>query len=207
MFYRENFQLLNLKKKKKIPEVAKKSNEVKVVRMKIGENQKPFIDCKREINKGLKKGLSPSKILMHLKGWTPEDGVTGPLDALAYDLFEKWFTENAFSDVDAIDFFESYAPLVKYMIPNNHFQNQLNLLKIAQVCWFTHKNEKYKKALEEDSIQEIFECFYQFEYVHPKVFLKWKEDTKSKTVGRKEALEILKEWYDEKKLESKVNMS
>lgn len=184
------FSTVELKKRKSIPEVAKKI-ETRAIRKETEKNEKLFIDCKREINKGLKKGLSPSKILIHLKGWIPEDGITGPIDALAYDLFEKWFTENVFKDVDAIDFFESYASLIKYMVPNNHFQNQQNLLKIAQVCWFTHKNEKYKKALEEGSIQEIFECFYQFEYVSPQAFLEWKKDTKSNTIGRNEALRMV----------------
>jgi len=198
------FSTIELAHEKKIPEIFKKLKTEKTSITKLEKNEKPFIDCKREINKGLKKGLSPSKILMHLKGWMPEDGITGPMDALIYDLFEKWFTEDMLKDVDAIDFFESYSTLIKFIIPFNHFQNQLNLLKVTQACWYTHKKEKYTKALEDDSIQEVFECFYQFEYVCPQVFLKWKKTTKSKTVGRKEALKLLDEWYKEKDFESKI---
>ena len=49
------------------------------------------IDAEREIDKGLKKELTPNGILRHCKGWKPVDGNKQIVNKLGYNMFNKYF--------------------------------------------------------------------------------------------------------------------
>jgi len=191
------FSTINTKKKKKIPETAKiidpsdPLGHLSKEETKQEEIPEVFIDCERQLEKGIQKGLPPTKILIHLEGWTPKDGNAGPLNILVFDMFEKFYDEIPFAEVPAETFFETYAPLVNFLIPIDHYKNQMKLLHIAQSSWAL-KNGKCKRV-EDGSLQSIFINFLQNDYVAPETLVRWRDED-NKVMGRKEALAEVAGW-------------
>lgn len=191
------FSTVETKGKKSIPQKAKASNPEEVLAgTKMPENPEDifFIDCERELHKGIKKGLSPKKILMHLKGWKPIDNDQGAINIYCFNMYQRFFSDPELSDVDIFDFMEEQAILVKFLIPEDHIDNQSNLCKISQSCWHTCMLEGSQKAMEEDTLETLFECLFQFGYVTKQGFERWYHLTDDFTAGREESIAILETW-------------
>jgi len=197
------FSTINTKKQKVISSQAKKADpDDPLSSLGLKEEEKGVVlevhhDPKREIMKGIAKGLTPNKILMHLKGWEPVDGDVGPLNTLAFDMLEKWFTDPEYKDADEFEFFEQYQKLLKFMVPPDHLKNQRTLITIAQSCWFTFQNDGFKKSKQAEALNDILVVFYQFEFVTEDAFKDWALVKDTSTVGRQEALEHCKEFLSE----------
>jgi len=165
------------------------------------------IDAEREIDKGLEKELTPLQILRHLKGWEATDGDHTALDKLTFDIFHKYFSRD-YAEVAPRAFFESWAPLLKFLLPDGHTKNQLTLLYTAQSVWATSKKDaatsanNNKRATEEGAIRTIFKFLLLFKIVQPRVLLNWRDD-KSAYTGKEAALEELSDFLST--LDAKLN--
>jgi len=192
------FSTIETKGKKKIPQRAKESKAEEVLAglpaTKPGEDIF-IINCERELQKGIKKGLSPRKILLHVKGWEPIDGDQGAINIYIFHMFQQFFTDPNYSDVDIFDFMEEQTELVQFLIPSGHIQNQGNLCKISQSCWHTSMSDNNAKANEPDMLETIFECLFQFGYVTKEGFARWYKSEDDFTAGRQESLSILENWF------------
>eukprot|EP00497_Spongosphaera_streptacantha_P001653 TRINITY_DN220_c0_g1_i1.p1 TRINITY_DN220_c0_g1~~TRINITY_DN220_c0_g1_i1.p1 ORF type:complete len:475 (+),score=110.86 TRINITY_DN220_c0_g1_i1:184-1608(+) len=153
------------------------------------------IDVEREIDKGIDKDLTPSQILRHITGWKPVDGDHGPLDKLTFDLFRKYFSRD-YVDVTPRTFFESYQGLLKYMLPDDHSENQLRLLYTAQSVWITSKKDGSERASKDGAIRTIFKWLAMFKIVRPKVLFSWRDVPRKEFAGKDEALDEIKPWLD-----------
>eukprot|EP00494_Astrolonche_serrata_P004952 UN04967 len=200
------FSTVETKREAKIPEALKKLSPVEVGITKLSDNGKInkenefHVDCERELNKGINKELTPKKILMHLKGFAPTDGSTGPINILLYDMFnEKYFTAKEYKDVDAEMFLEGYQSLVKFLVPETHIKNQVTLINIAQSCWYRHKEDNVAKATESGAFNEILETYLDLEYVTEEAVMEWRDAEKDPTAGRKHALKEVTHWVSKLK--------
>jgi len=193
------FSTINAKKEKKIPERAKKARPEEILPGDTDGVQKEMVfevDAVREIEKGINKGLTPAKILIHLKGWEAVDGDQAVMNILIFHMFNNFFQNPDAQDLDLFEYLEAYACLVNCVIPLTHPRNQMNLLKIAQSCWYTSKVDGYAKAQDDEILEQIFESFYQFQYVSEQTLLTWKHSDDDNTVGREEANEIMFPWFE-----------
>jgi len=197
------FSTINTKKKKVISQRAKKEDpddpmsQLGLKEAEKGAELEVHINPKREITKGIEKGLTPNKILMHLRGWNPTDGDVGPLNTLAFDMLEKWYTESEYKDADEFEFFEQYQKIMKFLVPADHINNQKTLITIAQSCWYTFGNDGFKKPKKQDALNDVLVAFFQFEFVTEQAIRNWVEIEDTDAVGRKEALAHCKEFVDE----------
>jgi len=193
------FSTIEKKKKKAIPKRAKESSaeEVLAATPIVAGEDIFIIDCERELQKGIKKGLPPSKILMHLRGWTPIDGIQSAINIYVFQMYQRFFAHPELADVDIFDYMEEQAPLVKFLIPEDHIENQSNFCKISQSCWHTCKLEGSQKALEPEMLETLFECIFQFGYVTKAGFEKWYHLTDDFTAGREECIGLLENWFAE----------
>lgn len=155
---------------------------------------KVHIDVVREIKKGLEKELTPNQILRHIDKWEPVDGSLDALNALAYDMFEKYFSDD-FDDMTPREFFKDYGKLLKHLLPQTHVKNQLSLLFIAQSMWFTSQKEQSKRAMTSNSLRMIFRNLIGYKIVTKNVLAVWRDDTEDISVGKKEALADVKELF------------
>jgi len=191
------FSTIESKGKRKIPKRAKESKPEEVLAgLPVTAGEDVFIiDCERELQKGIKKGLSPRKILMHLKGWKPIDNDQGAINIYGFNMYQRFFGDPELADVDIFDFMEEQAQLVKFLIPEDHIDNQSNFLKISQSCWHTCMIEGSQKAKEEDMLETLFECLFQFGYVTKAGFERWYHLTDDFTAGREESVALLEAWF------------
>merc|ERR1719397_1185522 len=155
---------------------------------------KVHIDVVREIKKGLDKDLTPNQILRHIEKWEPVDDNLDALNALAYDMFEKYFSDD-FEDMTPREFFKDYGKILKFLLPEGHFNNQLSLLFIAQSMWFTSKKEGSKRAVNSNSLRMIFRNIIGYKIIKKNVLAMWRDDTKDISAGKEEALEDVKELF------------
>jgi len=169
---------------KESPVPAKEAKKAKKKNVKASS---VTIDAVREINKGLGKGLTPTQICRHLEGWEPEDGSVMALNALAFPMMDRYFSEE-YEDTSPREFFKDYGKLLKKLIPTDHTKNQLKLLFIAQSKWFTNKKDGVKRATEGNSLRMIFRCLVGFKIVGVPIVAQWRDDTKSIAVGKKDAV-------------------
>merc|ERR1712244_40275 len=88
------------KKDTKIKKLQKESNKTMVFE----------IDAEREIDKGLKKGLTPNGILRHLKGWKPNDDDVMIVTKLGFTMFHDYFNDKTdeYEELDHFGFFEPW---------------------------------------------------------------------------------------------------
>lgn len=204
------FSTINTKKVKAIPKKAKMAAAEDVMaqftstKASAKKDLELIIDGKREIQRGINKGLIPDKILVHLKGWDPVDGNRGPLDTLAFDMFSKFFTDPLFANQITPEFFDAYLKILKKVVPLDHMQNQFTLLTIAQSSWYTSKGEGFARAKEENILGEIFECFYNFDIVSKEVFGKWLGSSDDDTIGRNDALADVQEFMCDFEIEAQI---
>ncbi len=109
------------------------------------------IDCEREINKGLSKGLTPNGILRHCKGWKCHDGKgTNVVNKLGFTMFEKYFelTESAETEMSDIhSFFEEWKDLIRYCVPATHTLNQTHLFDIGVKTFVTALKDSHCSAV------------------------------------------------------------
>jgi len=151
-------------------------------------NIKVHIDVVREIKKGINKNLTPNQILRHIEKWEPVDGSLEALNALAYDMFEKYFSEE-YEDLTPREFFKDYGNILKFLLPDGHVKNQLSLLFIGQSMWFTSKKEGSKRASGSNALRTIFRNLIGYKIIKKDVLAMWRDDTEDISVGKKEALE------------------
>lgn len=155
---------------------------------------KMHIDVVREIKKGIDKDLTPNQILRHIDKWEPVDGSRDALNALAYDMFEKYFSEE-YEDMTPREFFKDYGRLLKFLLPEDHHKNQLTLLFIAQSMWFTSQKEGSKRAVRSNSLRMIFRNIIGYKIIKKNVLAMWRDDTEDISAGKEEALEDVKELF------------
>jgi len=163
---------------------------------------KVHIDVVREIKKGIDKDLTPNQILRHIEKWEPVDGRLDALNALAYDMFEKYFSED-YEDMTPREFFKDYGKILKFLLPEGHFNNQLSLLFIAQSMWFTSKKEGSKRASNSNSLRMIFRNIIGYKIIKKNVLAMWRDDTEDISAGKKEALTDVKELFKSVGLEAR----
>jgi len=163
---------------------------------------KMHIDVVREIKKGIDKDLTPNQILRHIEKWVPTDGSRDALNALAYDLFEKYFSED-YEDMTPREFFKDYGKILKFLLPDDHFKNQLTLLFIAQSMWFTSMKEGSKRAASSNSLRMIFRNLIGYKIIKKNVLAMWRDDTEDISAGKKEALEDVKALFKSVGLEAR----
>jgi len=182
-------------------EAEKKKKEQK----KAKETMAAFdIDVEREINKGIEKGLTPSQILRHIKGWKPTEGDRTTVDKLCFDMFHKYFSRE-YAEVTPRTFFADYAPLLQYLLPPDHVKNQLALLFVAQSTWVVSKKDELERAVKEGAVRVIFKYLVALKIVQPKVLLMWRDDNKDISAGKAEAMEEVGDWVCQ--IEQKLNLS
>merc|ERR1719320_1080442 len=169
--------------KKKVKKKKQAKAEIKV-----------HIDVVREIKKGIDKDLTPNQILRHIDKWEPVDGSREALNALAYDMFEKYFSEE-YDDMTPREFFKDYGKILKFLLPEEHLKNQLTLLFIAQSMWFTSKKEGSKRAIRSNSLRMIFRNIIGYKIIKKNVLAMWRDDTEDISAGKEEALEDVKELF------------
>jgi len=166
-------------------DVKKPSAKEKKKKQKLAP--KIHIDAVREIQKGIEKELTPNQILRHLDKWEPTDGNIEALNALAYDMFEKYFNED-YEDVTPREFFQYYGKLLKFLLPEEHLRNQLTLLFIAQSMWFTSQKEGSKR----NALRTIYRNLIGYKIVQKEVLAMWRDDTEDISAGKKEGVEDVK---------------
>ena len=109
------------------------------------------IDCEREINKGLNKGLTPNGILRHCKGWKCSDGKgTNVVNKLGFTMFQKYFelTESGESEMSDIhSFFLEWKDLIRYCVPSTHTLNQTQLFDIGVKTFVTALKDSHASAV------------------------------------------------------------
>jgi len=149
------------------------------------------IDVVREIEKGIRKDLTPNQILRHIDKWEPTDGKLDALNALAYDMFEKYFSED-YEDVTPREFFKDYGKLLKKLLPDDHLNNQLSFLFIGQSMWFTSQKEGSKRANTPNSLRTIFRNLIGYKIIKKEVLGNWRDDTENISAGKKEGLADVK---------------
>jgi len=171
-------------------------NENKKVKKKkaIKTEIEVHIDVVREIKKGIDKDLTPNQILRHIDKWKPTDGSREALNALAYNMFEKYFSDE-FEDMTPREFFKDYGKLLKFLLPEDHVKNQLSLLFIAQSMWFTSMKEEKKRAMVSNSLRMIFRNLIGYKIVTKNALAMWRDDTEDISVGKKEAVVDVKELF------------
>jgi len=156
--------------------------------------QKIHIDVVREIQKGIDKDLTPNQILRHIDKWEPEDSNLDALNALGYDMFEKYFSED-YEDVTPREFFKDYGKLLKKLLPDDHLNNQLSFLFIGQSMWFTSQKEGSKRALTPNSLRTIFRNLIGYKIIKKEVLGMWRDDTEDISAGKKEGLADVKQLF------------
>merc|ERR1719499_703490 len=154
---------------------VKKTN-VKKDKKKAKAAPKIHIDVVREIKKGIDKDLTPNQILRHIDKWEPEDSKLDALNALAYDMFEKYFSED-YDDMTPREFFKDYGKLLKKLLPDDHLNNQLSFLFIGQSMWFTSQKEGSKRAQTPNSLRTIFRNLIGYKIIKKEVLGMWRDDT------------------------------
>jgi len=172
---------------------VKKTN-VKKSKKKTKVIPKIHIDVVREIEKGIDKDLTPNQILRHIDKWEPEDSKLDALNALAYDMFEKYFSED-YEDVTPREFFKDYGKLLKKLLPDDHLNNQLSFLFIGQSMWFTSQKEGSKRALTPNSLRTIFRNLIGYKIIKKEVLGMWRDDTEDISAGKKEGLADVKQLF------------
>jgi len=155
---------------------------------------KVHVDAVREIKKGLDKNLTPNQILRHIDKWEPTDGSRDALNAIAYDMFEKYFSEE-FDDLTPREFFKDYGKLLKFLLPDDHLKNQLTLLFIGQSMWFTSKKEGSKRANSSNSLRTVFRNLIGYKIIKKNVLATWRDDTEDISAGKNEALVDVRELF------------
>merc|ERR1712060_73577 len=155
---------------------------------------KMHIDVVREIKKGIDKDLTPNQILRHIDKWEPVDGSRDALNALAYDMFEKYFSED-YEDVTPREFFKDYGKLLKKLLPDDHLNNQLSFLFIGQSMWFTSQKEGSKRAMTPNSLRTIFRNLIGYKIIKKEVLGMWRDDTEDISAGKKEGLADVKQLF------------
>jgi len=155
---------------------------------------KIHIDVVREIEKGINKDLTPNQILRHIDKWEPQDGKLDALNALAYDMYEKYFSED-YEDVTPREFFKDYGKLLKKILPDDHLNNQLSFLFIGQSMWFTSQKEGSKRAMTPNSLRTIFRNLIGYKIIKKEVLGMWRDDTEDLSVGKKEGLADVKQLF------------
>ena len=117
------------------------------------------IDAEREIDKGLKKELTPNGILRHCKGWKPVDGNKQIVNKLGFIMFNKYFDLKA-DDEDQLDhfsFFEAWKNLINYMIPLEQTVNQMEFVDIVVKTFITAYGDKAMNAVKSYGLGLILE--------------------------------------------------
>lgn len=165
----------------------KKEKKEKAIQKKKAKQAAVAIDVVREITKGLGKGLTPTQIVRHLEDWEPEDGKLMALNALAYIMFDRYFSDE-YEDVSPREFFKDYGKLLKKLLPDEHTKNQIKLLFIAQSKWYTNRKDGVKRAKEGNALRMIFRCLVGFKIVSVPVVAMWRDDKKNIAVGKKDAI-------------------
>jgi len=196
------FSTVAVKAKK---DIGKRAKEVDPANILQGDSKKPpgkkaddcgfEIDVDRMLQKSIDKGLAPEKYIIHLKGWEPSDREFSPINIVSFDMMNKYLCEPDHAETDPFTFFENYLPLINFLVREEHLENQVQLLKNMQSAWFTARTENFERARDDDSLTEILECFFQFQYVTVKGLLKWKNLEKDNTIGRDEAMVLLAEFF------------
>jgi len=185
--------------------IGKRAKEVDPANILAGDEKKKkkkdedegfVIDVEYLIRRSIEKGLEPKKYIVHLKGWSPKDNDPAPINIVSFDMMNKFLTEPSYSEVDHFEFFESYQPLIEFLVPPDFINLQVQLLKNMQSAWFTAKSENFVRAREDDSLMEILECFYQFQYVSDVALFAWKNLEDDTTIGREEAMQLLWEFFE-----------
>jgi len=184
-FKGESFKQDDSSDKKKADRKKKKQAKVEI---------KVHVDAVREIKKGVNKNLTPNQILRHIDKWEPVDGKREALNALAYDMFEKYFSEE-YDEMTPREFFKDYGKLLKFLLPDDHIKNQLTLLFISQGMWFTSRKEGSKRALNSNSLRMIFRNLMGYKIIKKNVLAMWRDDTEDITVGKDDALVDVKELF------------
>jgi len=190
-FAESRFKGEALKDAKDFADVKK---NVKKVKKKAKAAPKIHIDVVREIEKGINKDLTPNQILRHIDKWEPVDGKLDALNALAYDMFEKYFSED-YEDVTPREFFKDYGKLLKKLLPDDHLNNQLSFLFIGQSMWFTSQKEGSKRANTPNSLRTIFRNLIGYKIIKKEVLGMWRDDTEDISAGKKEGLEDVKQLF------------
>jgi len=163
---------------------------------------KIHVDAVREIKKGITRDLTPNQILRHIEKWTPVDGSRDALNTLAFDMFEKYFSEQ-YDEMTPREFFKDYGKLLRFLLPDDHFKNQLSLLFIAQGMWFTSQKEGRKRALNPNSLRIIFRNLMGYKIVKKEVLSIWRDDISDITVGKDAALQDVQELFKSVGLEER----
>jgi len=188
-------------------DIGKRAKEVDPANILAGDNlKKPkkdkeddtgfIIDADRMIRRSIEKGLEPKKYIVHLKGWSPTDGEFSCINIVGFDMMNKFLTDPAYGETDHFEFFESYQPLIEFLVPPECIQLQIQLLKNMQSAWWTARGENFERARDEDSLMEILECFYQFQYITDEALFAWKNLSDDTTIGREESMQLLWEFFE-----------
>lgn len=186
--------------------IGKRAKEVDPANILAGDTDKKrkqkdeeeafVIDVEYLIRRSINKGLAPEKYIIHLKGWKPKDNDVAPINIVGFDMMNKFLTEPSYAEVDHFEFFESYQPLIEFLVPQDCINLQVQLLKNMQSAWFTARGENFERAREDDSLMEILECFYQFQYITDEALFAWKNLEDDTTIGREEAMQLLEEFFE-----------
>jgi ATPase subunit of ABC transporter with duplicated ATPase domains len=156
-----------------------------------------IVDAERMLQRSIEKELKPKKYIIHLKGWKPKSGDFSPINIVSFDMMNKFLTDPNFIEADHFEFFESYQPLIEFLVPAEFIDIQIQLLKNTQSAWFTARGENFERARDDDSLMMILECFYQFQYVTDEALFAWKNLSDDKTIGREEAMQLLEDFFND----------
>merc|ERR1712228_385390 len=147
------------------------------------------IDAEREIDKGLKKELTPDGILRHCKGWKAVDGNKQIVNKLGFIMFNKYFDIKADDEecLDHFSFFEAWKNLIAYMIPLNQKQNQMEFIDILVKTFLTAYGDKAMNATKSYGLGLILESVVaRYEMIGLEIVQQWlleNENDKSKEVA------------------------
>jgi len=200
------FSKVEVKKKK---DIGKRAKEVDPANILSGDTDKKMsrkneedeggfiVDAERMIQRSIDKELAPEKYIIHLKGWKPKPKDFSPINILGFDMMNKFLTDPNYQETDEFEFFESYQPLIAFLVPPEFIDIQIQLLKNTQAAWFTARSENFERAREDDSLMMILECFYQFQYVTDEALFAWKNLSDDKTIGREEAMQLLEDFFND----------
>lgn len=148
-----------------------------------------YVDCMRTIQKAIDNDTTGDMVLKKLQGtWEPRDGQSVELQRLVFSILNDKYFHRKTKDVDPGSFFAPYVNLCRYMMPEDHQQSQIIVLKAMSSCWKTAVGDESQRALKQDSFAMMVMIWLQMNMISLEAIKMWVAEDKDRTFGRKDAL-------------------